>query len=84
MDFLAFMDLEKEYDRQAMWQVLKAYGLGGEVLASVRVVGAVSGCSNEQWLEARVGSVFIAVQYLHERSCKISLRKDARKKSRDD
>ena len=36
--YLAFMDLEKAYDRvdrSAMWQVMRIYGIGGKVLRSI-------------------------------------------------
>ena len=55
---MAFMDLEKAYDRvdrEALWQVLRIYGIGGKVLkgimsfydgskACVRVSGTESEC----------------------------------------
>jgi hypothetical protein len=37
--FVAFMDLEKAYDRidrQAMWDVLMMYGVGGKVLSAIK------------------------------------------------
>merc|ERR1711895_129466 len=54
--YMAFMDLEKAYDRvdrEALWQVLRIYGIGGRVLrgimsfyvegkACVRVGGEIS------------------------------------------
>merc|ERR1712121_55348 len=38
MGYVAFMDLEKAYDRvdrEAMWQVMRVYGLGGRVLRGI-------------------------------------------------
>ena len=35
---MAFMDLDKAYDRvdrSAMWQVMRIYGIGGKVLRSI-------------------------------------------------
>ena len=37
--FWAFMDLEKAYDRvdrDALWQVLRLYGVGGKLLKAVQ------------------------------------------------
>ena len=37
--YVAFMDLEKAYDRvdrDAMWQVMRIYGLGGRVLEGIK------------------------------------------------
>ena len=37
--FMAFMDLEKTYDRldrDALWQVLRLYGVGGKLLKAVQ------------------------------------------------
>ena len=37
--FVAFMDLEKAYDRvdrQAMWEVLMMYGVGGKILGAIK------------------------------------------------
>ena len=37
--FWAFMDLEKAYDRvdgEALWQVLRLFGVGGKLLKSVQ------------------------------------------------
>ena len=37
--YLAFLDLEKAYnrvDREAMWNVLRLYGVGGKLLKAVR------------------------------------------------
>ena len=34
--YFAFLGLEKEYDRDAMWNVLRFYGIGGRLLRGVK------------------------------------------------
>ena len=44
--FWAFMDLEKAYDtidQHGMWQMLRVYGVGGEVLKAVQVFVLIVG-----------------------------------------
>ena len=62
--YMAFMDLEKAYDRvdrSALWQVLRIYGVGGNLLKAVQsfysesraCVKGESGVS--EWFDVRVG-----------------------------
>ena len=34
--YIGFMDLEKGYDREALWQVLRMYVVGGELLNEIK------------------------------------------------
>ena len=62
--FWAFMDLEKAYDRvdrEAMWQVLRLYGIGGKLLGAVQSFYMESracvrvGCEVSNWFPVKVG-----------------------------
>ena len=59
--YFAFLDLEKAYDRDAMWNVLRLYGTGGRLLRGVKslYVGskACFRVRNEvsEWFPVRVG-----------------------------
>ena len=62
--FFAFMDLEKAYDRvdrDAMWDVLRIYGVGGRLLKAVRSMYADSkacvrvGDEMSDWFSVEVG-----------------------------
>ena len=34
--YFAFLDLEKAYDRDAVWNVLRLYGIGGRLLRGLK------------------------------------------------
>ena len=62
--YFAFLDLEKAYDRvdrEAMWRVLKIYGIGGSLLRAVKSMYAGSkacvrvGSEVSEWFPVRVG-----------------------------
>ena len=62
--YFAFLDLEKAYDRvdrEAMWNVLRLYGVGGKLLKAVKslYVGSKAcvrvGNELSDWFEVRVG-----------------------------
>ena len=36
--YFVFLNLEKAYDRDAMWNVLRLYGIGGRLLRRVKSV----------------------------------------------
>ena len=62
--YMAFMDLEKAYDRvdrRALWQVVSLYGVGGKLLRAMksmyddnRMCVRVGGEESE-WFETKVG-----------------------------
>ena len=59
--YFAFLDLEKAYDRDAMWNVLRVYGIGGRLLRGVKslFVGSKAcfrvGNEVSEWFPVRVG-----------------------------
>ena len=62
--YFAFLDLEKAYDRvdrEAMWKVLRIYGVGGRLLRAVESMYAGSkacvrvGSEMSEWFQVRVG-----------------------------
>ena len=62
--YFAFLDLEKAYDRvdkDAMWNVLRLYGIGGRLLQGVKSLYVVSkacvrvGNETSEWFPVRVG-----------------------------
>ena len=62
--YFAFLDLEKAYDRvdrEAMWRVLRIYGIGGSLLKAVKSMYAGSkacvrvGSEMSDWFPVRVG-----------------------------
>ena len=62
--YFAFMDLEKAYDRvdrDAMWNVLRLYGVGGKLLQAVKSLYVDSkvcvrvGSEMSEWFPVRVG-----------------------------
>ena len=59
--YFAFLDLEKAYDRDAMWNVLILYGIGGRLLRGVKslYVGSKAcvraGNEVSEWFPVRVG-----------------------------
>ena len=62
--YFAFLDLEKAYDRvdgDAMWNVLRLYGIGGKLLRGVKslYVGSKArvwvGNEVSEWFPVRVG-----------------------------
>ena len=73
--YVSFMDLEKAYDRvnrEALWQVLRMYHVGGRLLtgiksvyinsvACVRVKGRESKCFRIDWCETGVYHVPLAL-----------------------
>ena len=62
--YFAFLDLEKAYDRadrEAMWKVLRIYGVGGRLLQAVESMYAGSkacvrvGSEVSEWFQVKVG-----------------------------
>ena len=62
--FMAFLDLEKAYDRvqrESLWEVLKIYGIGGKLLNAIKSFyrcseSCVRVCQEEsEWFEVKVG-----------------------------
>ena len=62
--YFAFLDLEKAYDRvdrEAMWKVMRIYGIGGRLLQAVESMYASSkacvrvGNEVSEWFPVRVG-----------------------------
>ena len=62
--YMAFLDLEKAYDRvprEALWDVLKVYGIGGKLLHAIKSFykcseSCVRVCQEEsEWFEVKVG-----------------------------
>ena len=77
--YFAFLDLEKAYDRvdrDAMWNVLRVYGIGGRLLrgvkslyvgskACVRVGNEVRVVSSESGAETGMCDVAVALQFVY-------------------
>ena len=78
--YFAFLDLEKGYgrvDRDAMWNVLRLYGIGGRLLRGVKIlyVGSKAcvrvGNEVSEWFPVRVGletgmcDVAVAVHFVY-------------------
>ena len=70
--FCAFMDLEKAYDRvdrDALWQTLRLYGVGGRLLKAVKSLYVESracvrvGNELSEWFPVNTG-VAVSVQYV--------------------
>ena len=70
--YFAFLDLEKAYDRDAMWNVLRLYGIGGRLLQGVKsfYVGSkacirVGNEVSESGAETGMCDVTVAVQSVY-------------------